>query len=598
MVKKFLTMLQMQRLARLEDTFDKYISGASMADPGADLDFEGIYHITLEDLETAYENLVEEDMPLKEAFLMWFFPMTQADDHFIVDIEDEDEMPNEITGLSLTETEMTREVWNHLRDVMGFIEYLIVSGDETVPLVSDFTEIAGMLETIRLFWDNMDKPVMEREFTMSQKTAYIGQFSDESFLDEASDIEVELCRKITDELCEQDDNGALELKGYACYGGNRLYDCDWEYSRDCMEKLFDMTDDAMYANTLGYIYYYGRCNGGVPEYDKAFPMFVTSAANGIYEGIYKLADMYKNGYGCRKSPNTAFKLYRFVYDDCYGKFIDGYDAKFADAALRLGDAYHRGIGVDKDLGLAYAYYLQAALASKMRVKEDDFFGNTSVALGIRKSLARVKRELPENFFEPYYSETYPSIMENMVDGGFSAQISVSGRKNGNCDLNIIRIPAKNDADAAPLMLCMPALDHCALTDRVKLRCVDVKLSSEFDGRRKVFYDSIEWDARNGKVILYDLGKQVGWIEAGEYRFYAPRKKKAAGQVLNFVSVSFSEGGRTYDYLCDIPNVKIGDKVIVNGYEGETEVTVKELFTADQTELGIPLERFKSVLRKA
>ena len=145
---------------------------------------------------------------------------------------------------------------------------------------------------------------------------------------------------------------------------------------------------------------------------------------------------------------------------------------------------------------------------------------------------------------------------------------------------------------------MPALDHCALTDRVKLRCVDVKLSSEFDGRRKVFYDSIEWDARNGKVILYDLGKQVGWIEAGEYRFYAHRKKKAAGQVLNFVSVSFSEGGRTYDYLCDIPNVKIGDKVIVNGYEGETEVTVKELFTADQTELGIPLQRFKRVLRKA
>ena len=41
-----------------------------------------------------------------------------------------------------------------------------------------------------------------------------------------------------------------------------------------------------------------------------------------------------------------------------------------------------------------------------------------------------------------------------------------------------------------------------------------------------------------------------------------------------------------------------DNKTVTKNEVKTEVTVKELFTADQTELGIPLERFKSVLRKA
>ena len=40
-------------------------------------------------------------------------------------------------------------------------------------------------------------------------------------------------------------------------------------------------------------------------------------------------------------------------------------------------------------------------------------------------------------------------------------------------------------------------------------------------------------------------------------------------------VCFSSGGKGYDYFCDDEAVQEGDRVIVEGYDGETEVEVVE-----------------------
>ena len=202
----------------------------------------------------------------------------------------------------------------------------------------------------------------------------------------ATEPQLALARVFIDELCEKDSGLALYTKGYACYGGNRLYPCDWRASRDCITRLFEKKDDPQYANTLGYIYYYGRCNGGVPEYDKAFHYFGIAAANGLYEGVYKLADMFCHGYGCRESRRTARSLYGMVYDDSIKHFLKGEHANFADAALRMGNVYAKGIGEEINAVYAYHYYLQADYAARLRAKDSDFFGNTTVAINVRKAL--------------------------------------------------------------------------------------------------------------------------------------------------------------------------------------------------------------------
>ncbi len=63
-------------------------------------------------------------------------------------------------------------------------------------------------------------------------------------------------------------------------------------------------------------------------------------------------------------------------------------------------------------------------------------------------------------------------------------------------------------------------------------------------------------------------------------------------------VCFSSGGKGYDYFCDDEAVQEGDRVIVEGYDGETEVEVVETTIRRESELALPLKRYKYVLRKA
>ena len=45
------------------------------------------------------------------------------------------------------------------------------------------------------------------------------------------------------------------------------------------------------------------------------------------------------------------------------------------------------------------------------------------------------------------------------------------------------------------------------------------------------------------------------------------------------------------------SVNAGDTVIVEGYDGDTEVEVTDVFERKEDELALPLHRCKSILRK-
>lgn len=182
------------------------------------------------------------------------------------------------------------------------------------------------------------------EKTSAEKEAWLRPFEEDENLRMMDEEALAKARRYAEELCREDNVFALRLKGYACYGGNRLYECDWTAARDCMLRLRELTDDAEYANTLGYIYYYGRCNGGEPEYEKAFSQFSYAAANGLFEAIYKLGDLYSHGYGCRKSEETAQNLYHMVYNETKKKIPPGVRCEFCGCGASAGEGvrvWHR-----------------------------------------------------------------------------------------------------------------------------------------------------------------------------------------------------------------------------------------------------------------
>lgn len=108
-------------------------------------------------------------------------------------------------------------------------------------------------------------------------------------------------------------------------------------------------------------------------------------------------------------------------------------------------------------------------------------------------------------------------------------------------------------------------------------------------------NSIVFDNGEGNILYYQ--RQMVADFEGDFIFTNP--KITHSKKHHMATVVFQTGGKQYDYFCDIAGISAGDKVIVNSpYHGETEVTVIKISEKSETELILPLEKYKSILRKA
>lgn len=359
-----------------------------------------------------------------------------------------------------------------------------------------------------------------------------------------------------------------------------------------------MRHDPQYANTLGYIYYYGRCNGGVPEYDKAFHYFGIAAANGLYEGVYKLADMFCHGYGCRESRRTARSLYGMVYDDSIKHFLKGEHANFADAALCMGNVYAKGIGEEINAVYAYHYYLQADYAARLRAKDSDFFGNTTVAINVRKALEETEELLPEDFFKEFVDHDFPRLFAELADDNNRCVLSKAIIDADRVELAAERIPTRSVRNPEKILITIPQLKLCERTRKVSYIPDGSAVIRFKNDASEVRYDFCAWNGVDDRVEFYYDDELVAWVRTERFRIYGKAAKEETGPAFRIVSVKFGESGRIYDYLCDIEDVQPGDRVVVDGYDGETEVTVTNVMTKRESELGLPASRYKRILRNA
>ena len=429
-----------------------------------------------------------------------------------------------------------------------------------------------------------------------QMEDYLRFFNDDKFVKETDEKRLALARKCIDILLREDNELALRTKGYACYGGNRLYPCDWIASRDCINRLFEKTDNPQFANTLGYIYYYGRCNGGVPEYDKAFYYFGIAAANGLYEGMYKLADMFAHGYGCKESKNTARSLYSLVYDDSIKNFLKGSHANFADAALRMGNVFAKGIGEAISSTTAYYYYLQADYAAKLRMRDNDFFGYATVALNTEKALAETEAKLPGGFFTDHLEHIYPAKFSELAENNNRCLLTRKVTDLNNVELTAERIPTRSVPEPEAILVTIPYLKICERTLKVSY-ILDSAAEIWFrDDSEQVRYDFCDANDDEQQFEFYYDDELVAWIKSDWYSIYREPEKEASGPEYRLVSIHFGANGREYDYICEDENVQPGDTAIVEGYDGETEVEVVKVTIKRESELGLPVERYKKIMK--
>lgn len=435
---------------------------------------------------------------------------------------------------------------------------------------------------------------IQKEMTDEEKIALLCDFERQGGGKDAGEEELQKIRPVIDELCEKDVEIALWLKGYACYGGSRLYPCDWKMARQIFEKLVTISDDPYYANTLGYIYYYGRTTKGVPDYEKALRCFYFGALQGHPESIYKLGDMYFNGYGVQKRPELARTLYGRIYEEMKDKFLNWPDVNFADAALRMGRVYDTYPDARE---ISYRYYLEADYAARKRAVVSDFFGNQEVAKTAAMARAEAKEKLPEDFFVSSIPiddlDILDGLLMYLMENRYLLKIKVHRRKK-HMALTLSRLHPVSKK-AVPFLYTEARFDYCSLAREVTLSNFEGKISNN---KKSLILDHVQWNYCKERYDLYFQNKRIGWFTFSSCLIKSPKKKeKAGGPLYHLARITFQPGGKPYDYLCEIEDVKAGDTVIVNGYDGETPVTVVKTFDCRESELPIPIERYKKVIRK-
>lgn len=366
-------------------------------------------------------------------------------------------------------------------------------------LKEDFREVIQMAENYQ--YNRVHEPV-EWKLTKSQRAEILEQFSEST--DGISNSRKDLFRRIIDEECSNENYLAMRIKGYGCYGGDKVFECDWEESRKWISKLFEADGNPYYANSLGYIYYYGRCNNGIPEYEKAFQYFSVGAAHDVIESMYKIADMFLSGKGCIKSPETSSYIIFKLYEECQARYCMGDDAKFADVALRMAAIFRRRERYPE----ALYYYLEADFAIKKRLKKSDFFGDRKVQDNISKGMEEVRVMLEIGFLKDRIVTQNPFWLHNMIWDSCNAKFEITHIEDNRYKLKVIR-PKKDHTPKA--LVVSPELESVMLTRIIESEFVtDEPIIYECKDKSNMYVNNIsycdenEYAFINGDVTIFKI----------------------------------------------------------------------------------------------
>ena len=536
------------------------------------------YCFTLDDMLDALKKIALSDMDNETIFREWYAPTSQFlhDDQIILFDE---ETPDNIETLPALPDRSDK-----LYTICENIEFMLEP--EHPPFIE---RVNSIIKEIEDYFEDEKKPVTQRRYTDEEKEDFIKYHHHENNLKYADEKVLSLYRQFVNELCDKGNQNALEYKGYGCYGGDPAFECDWHTSLSCIKKLYEITGEPYLANTLGYIYYYGRCWDGQPQYDEAFRYFSVGAAGGIYESRYKLADMFAKGYGVVQNKNIAVGIIEELYEQNLEYMLDGnFECKFADIALRLGGYIEKGYVEYTSKSNALGLYMQADFAIRQRLKYDHY-GDLSVADSIRTALYRLLSD--EDITKPKRTcRIYISyLLKDYLKKYRKIQMKIRHLKNGELSLTFRITPFTDDKYPPKMFITEPDNGFCGMVEKLNIHVKNPEIT-EMD----ITDDTVEFDNIEG--CEYYLGDEKVAEIIGEYYFTSPEKK--SGKTYCIASVYFSPGGHLYDYILETEGVSVGDKVIVVTDMGETEVTVAAINTRSESELALPVSKYKKIIRKA
>lgn len=268
----------------------------------------------------------------------------------------------------------------------------------------------------------------------------------------------------------------------------------------------------------------------------------------------------------------------------------------------MGIYEESGYGKYTNIHYAYKYYLQADFAIRQRLKYEHY-GDMSIADRIKKRFDSILESgeigKPK---KSAYVNLYMLLWLHLKKYR-KLRPDIKPMKNGDMKLNIRIVPFKNEKYPPKLFITEEETGFCGMLETLSVRVNNAVLQGVDNKGGTVIFDDIgfysETDHKNGTGIggfNFILGDEIQAAVMGGFKFTSPLKISV--KKYRFASVYFSPGGRRYDYLLDIDDVKVGDVVIVMIDSGRTEVTVAALLEKAESEPALPIGKYQKIVEKA
>ncbi len=530
---------------------------------------------------------MEEPADKLRSFLQYIFAVTKL---CVLPDEDE-EKSDKLFGIG---EEAEKILCPYDIDVINYV----INEVSKNPSGMTIAKLKNFYELLKMHNEGKKLDIDERDYPDFVMENFIEKFGEKEAMNSASDREIMLYRIFTDRLAEKGNKTALKKKAMGCFGhGNRAYEQDFKASLECFERLYAIDGDPFVANFIGSIYLHGYA--GKPNFKKAYEYFSVGALAGYYESIYSMGDIFRNGLGVKRQPAIANKLYSDVYNATFDDFRQKrFDYEFADAAYRLGLCYLDGIGCDVDHFLALLYFLQADFAIKKRMETADWYGDERLAENIKENIKELEKELGDVIDKKsdHISKDYPWLCGNLTAG--TRRVEALYRRIGTDEIKFTLAILEHDGTRAEtkVLVTIPELEHVELSDEIYFYADKVEDFWCMNTGRFVF-NHVVYNPYLQRHEFYLFDELQAFIDAKKYTYHISRLKKSE-LFIRFAAVSFEGSDKTYNYICDDENIGIGDKAVVSTADGDKTVTVENIFVLKESELILPLGRYREIKRKA
>ena len=466
--------------------------------------------ITLQDMQKVIEKLKDKNPTGKEFLVEW------GGEAFLDAVEEtlgED-------GEALTEEKQMQNLGDPevmLAELLpvteeGVMRFLLDELSEAYQypddVFSDLTDLSELLYLIAGLSYNRNSAPENWDFPDSVKEDFIDYFDGFISNGYAEEPALTLFTTFVQDMADEGNETALRILGLHSYGGSTAFPCDWELSKNCLEQLFEETGDPFYANTLGFLAYYGRGgdSDGVPDYDAAFRYFSYASANGIIESSYKLADMYAGGKGIWKNEEAAFRIIQDLYTDTLKRFCGGeLTGRFADVAQRMGRLYENGSLDEPNPMAAYYYYLQARYAIRFRRKLVNNYGDDAIERNIENAIARVEDEFPMETKKTCRRD-YPWILQMTLALDKVVFVTFKQMKNGTVKMVLDRYE-ENEDDLHDFLVTLPEFRFCSMMETVTLTTGAAENVFISEPDEPILITSVDYDEDN-EAWLFLRGNEI------------------------------------------------------------------------------------------